>query len=40
MSHLAELYILALELEFIGADTTNVYADIKLLEETLQIDGL
>lgn len=40
MSKLAELYLLALEIELSGECAIHVYADIKLLEEVLEIDGL
>ena len=40
MPKLQELYILALELELSGECVIHVYADIKLLEEVLEIDNL
>lgn len=38
MEMLHNLYNLALEMEFNNEDTTAIYADIKMLEEALELD--
>lgn len=40
MSKLQELYILALELELGGESTVEIYEDIAILEDALEIDDL
>lgn len=37
MSTLSQLYVLALELELAGEDTSEVYESIKIVEEALEI---